>query len=301
MGEALKPPIFLLGNVRSGTSMMHDLFDLHPQVASWYEPRTVWVYADPGRQHDYFDESDATERVKRYIRKRFLRYQREHGGLRIMEKTPSNILRIPYVRAIFPESKYVYMVREPLANLSSSEIKWRAPITLKHAMGRFWLTPKLQLPYYVGRLVRDTFRSRVLKRKHVSVWGVRYRGIYDDLKRLTPEEVIAKQWVACSVQAIKDIARLPKDLVLHLRYEDFVSDPVAHFTQICEHFDLPMTKRIEDALRSTVDAGRQHKWRRLDPSVLPKCLPILQEEMQRYGYSVPSELDGIQSETHCRE
>jgi len=42
----LKIPIFLFGNVRCGTSLMRNLFNLHPEIVKWYEPRTVWVYAE---------------------------------------------------------------------------------------------------------------------------------------------------------------------------------------------------------------------------------------------------------------
>ena len=230
MSRELKPPIFLLGNVRSGTTMMWEYFDLHPQVKSWYEPRTVWVYADPRRLHDRFDEADATPGVVRYIRKRFLNYQEHHGGLRVMEKTPSNLVRIPYVQKIFPESKYLYMVRSPLSYLSSSELKWRKAITLRHALDRLWESPTSQLPYYAGRLFVDHFRKKVLRKKHVSVWGIRYEGIYDELKVMDTEEVIAKQWAYASRQANEDLKKLDPAKVLYMRYEDFVADPIGKFS-----------------------------------------------------------------------
>ena len=74
----LKPPIFLIGSVRSGTTMFHHIFNLHDDVKSWFEPRTIWMYADPGRRHDRFTEDDATSRVKKYIRKRFLQFQKRN-------------------------------------------------------------------------------------------------------------------------------------------------------------------------------------------------------------------------------
>ncbi len=290
VAEQLKPPIILFGNVRSGTSMMHDLFDLHPQIKSWYEPRTVWVYADPARKHDRFDASDATPRVKRYIRKRFLKFQRTHGNRRIMEKTPSNLLRIPYVDAIFPEAKYVYMVREPLANLSSSEIRWRTPIHMQHTLERLRETPKLQLHFYLGRFLYDNISVRILKRKHVSVWGVRYPGVYDDLNTLTTEQVIAKQWVKCCQQASADLAEIDPARVLRIRYEDFVASPVDQFQEIARHFDIEVTPAIECALRETVDPGRQNKWRRLDEQILRDCLPILHKQMRAEGYEIPDDV-----------
>jgi hypothetical protein len=283
----LKPPIFLLGNVRSGTSMMLRFFDAHPDVVSWYEPRTVWCYAAPTRPHDRFTERDATPRVRRYIRGRFLKYQRRHGGLRVMEKTPSNMFRIPYVRAIFPEAKFVYIVREPLANLSSSEIRWRKSINRGHLIERLAETPRSQLPFYVGRLVRDQLRKRVLRRRHVSVWGVRYPGIGDDLRTMSTEEVIAKQWASCSRQAEEDLADLGPGTVHRLRYEDFVSDPVTRFREVLAHFDLPPSAEVDEEVRTSVDPNRQQKWRRLDPAVIERCLPYLADEMERHGYEIP--------------
>ena len=285
----LKPPIFLLGNVRSGTSLMHDLFDMHPEVKSWYEPRTIWAYADPGRRHDRFDENDATPDVVTYIRGRFLRYQRKHGNARIMEKTPSNLMRIPYVRAIFPEARYLYLVREPLANISSSEFMWQTPVHANKVWRRLKETPKTQLHYYFARYVVDHTRVRLLRKKYQSVWGVRYPGIYRDIRRLRVEEVIAKQWVACSQQARADLAALDPSIMLNMRYEDFVASPVDQFARVLGHFDLDMTPEIERALEERVDPNRQQKWRRLDPEVIHAALPILSEEMQRHGYDLPDE------------
>ena len=289
MPDKLKPPIFLLGNVRSGTTMIQNFFAEHPDIVRWFEPRTVWVYAAPRRKHDRFDASDARPRVKRYIRKRFLKYQRMHDGRRIMEKTPSNMMRIPYVEAIFPESKYLYLVREPLAQLSSSEIEWQKPINRWKAWSRVKETPKTQLYYYAGRAFMDHFKVRVLKHRHVSVWGVRYPGIYDDLKTLTTEEVIAKQWVACSQQAEADLATIDPAKVLRMRYEDFVADPVTNFNRILEHFDLDMPRELAASVKTKTDPSRQQKWKRLDPEVLRRCLPILEDEMARHGYAIPDE------------
>ncbi len=290
MSGELKPPIFLLGNVRSGTTMMWAYFDLHPDVKSWYEPRTVWVYADPCRKHDRFDADDATPRVTRYIRNRFLRYQKSHSGRRVMEKTPSNLVRIPYVQKIFPEAKYLYMVRNPLSYLSSSEIKWRKAITLKHMAERLWESPTSQLPYYGARLFLDHFRKKVLRKKHVSVWGIRYEGIYNDIKTMEVEQVIAKQWAYASRQAAEDLKQVDPSKVLYMRYEDFVADPGQKFATICRHFDLPVNEDVLQKVNADADPNRQTKWKRLDPQLLKRCITHLRDEMDRHGYTVPDEL-----------
>ena len=129
MPSELKPPILLFGNTRSGTTIVQKVMSTHPDIVGWYEPNALWLFADPGRIHDEFDESDATDRVKKYIRKRFLKYQEQHGGRIVLEKTPQNILRIPYVRAIFPEATFLFIVRNPFSFISSVEHKWQRPVT----------------------------------------------------------------------------------------------------------------------------------------------------------------------------
>src|SRR5919108_5845859 len=122
MSGELRPPIILFGNFRSGTTILQKVISTHPDVVKWYEPYGLWLCADPGRSHDEFDENDATDKVKRYIRNKFLKYQQQHGNRIIMEKSPTNVLRIPYVRAIFPEASFLYIVRNPLSFISSVEL-----------------------------------------------------------------------------------------------------------------------------------------------------------------------------------
>ncbi len=283
------PPILLLGNVRSGTSMVQGFFEQCPGVVSWFEPRTVWMYADPSRRHDRFTAEDATPKVKAYIRKRFAKQQQTLGG-RIMEKTPSNVMRLPYVHAIFPECKLIYIVRDPLAQVSSSEFRARNAINPRHARRRVLETPKTQLHHYLWRALVDHFRKKVLRRKHVSVWGVRYEGIYDDLKRTPREEVLAKQWAACSKQMAEDIAALPEGLVYQVRYEDLVADPATHFVAMCAHVGIEPPPEAIEQVRQTADPTRQGKWKRMDPQLIEAILPHVESEMARHGYSPPTDL-----------
>jgi hypothetical protein len=294
----LKPPIFLIGSVRSGTTMFHHIFNLHDDVKSWFEPRTIWMYADPGRRHDRFTEDDATSRVKKYIRKRFLQFQRKHGNKRVMEKTPANTLKVSYVEAIFPESKMLYIIREPFANLSSAELRWQTKKNNWHHLWvRFMECPKSQLHYYIGRFLIDNFRRNILRKKYFSIWGVRYKGIYKELKekKLTHEELICKQWVECSRQAEEDLAKMDQSKVMRIRYEDFVENPIKMYREITKHFDLTLTEELESKIKEMVDPSRQDKWTRLDKDVLKKCYPIVKDEMQRHGYET-AEIENLLSD-----
>lgn len=289
----LRPPIILFGNTRSGTTIVQRLLATHPDVVDWYEPRTLWLYADPGRNHDQFEESDARPKVKRYIRRRFAAYQKRHDDRIVMEKTPANILKIPYVRAIFPEATYLFMVRNPFSFISSVEMKWQRPVSAKGVRRRLRSTPMTQLHHYAGRLIRDQLGTRLLHRKYLSRWGPRYQGMDEDLATLDLLTVIARQWARCSRKAAEDLARFPQGKVLGFPYEDFVEDPIAHLDRITQHCGLRLTGDMERAAKEWVDRDRQHKWQRFEKSDLARILPELSEEMERHGYEIPPEIAEI--------
>jgi hypothetical protein len=293
MSEELKPPIILFGNFRSGTTMLQKIIASHPAVVPLYEPVGIWLYADPSRDHDEFDEADATPRVKRYIRKWFLKFQRENGNRIIVEKTPHNILKIPYVRAIFPEARFIYIVRNPLSFVSSVEIKWQRPVGTKRIKARIKKTPFTQLHHYVGRLLKQQWYGRVLKRKYLPIWGPRYRGIHGDLKENQLLTVIARQWARSAAKAERDLAQFEPGQVLRLRYEDFVDDPLSWLQRICEHCGLEMTTDLAREVQEMVKTDRKLKWQRFDPGELARIMPELKSEMQRAGYSIPEEVTEV--------
>jgi hypothetical protein len=290
MSSELKPPIILFGNTRSGTTIVQKVMSTHPDIVEWYEPRTLWLYADPGRRHDEFDESDATDKVKRYIREQFLKFQKQHGNRVVMEKTPANILKIPYVRAIFPEATCLFMVRNPFSFISSVEMKWQRPVSSKGIGRRLQSTPVTQLHHYAGRLIMQQLDKRVLRRKYMSLWGPRYKGMERDLKTHDLLTVIARQWSVCSRKAEEDLALFGNGQVLRLRYEDFVADPISDLERICAHCGLEMTNDMVRAANEWVKSDRQLKWHRFDPRDLARILPEIDDEMQRHGYEIPTEI-----------
>jgi hypothetical protein len=290
MSGELRPPIILFGNFRSGTTLLQRLISNHPEVVSLYEPVGLWLYADPGRSHDEFSEKDATNKVKRYVRNEFLQYQQQNGNRIIAEKTPHNILRIPYVRAIFPEAHFLYIVRNPLSFVSSVELKWQQPATRKRIAKRLKSTPVTQLHHYLKRFISQQWNNRILGRKYLSIWGPRYKGIQEDLKTEDLMTVIARQWARSSAKAERDLSLFEDGRVLRLRYEDFVENPVSDMERICAHCGLQMTSDMAKTIKETVKTDRKLKWQRFEPHVLARIIPELSGEMERNGYEIPVEI-----------
>jgi hypothetical protein len=290
MPAELKAPIFLFGNTRSGTTIVQKVLATRPDIAGWYEPNALWLYADPGRIHDEFDERDATDKVKRYIRGRFLNYQKANGNCVVLEKTPQNILRIPYVRAIFPEATFMFIVRNPFSFISSVELKWQRPVTGMGVVRRLKDMPLSQLHFWVYRYLNQVLNKRIRRRKYLSIWGPRYIGIQDDLKKYDQLTIVARQWSVCSLKAERAMAAFEDGQMLRLKYEDFVDDPISDLERICAHCGLDMTNEMVKAAGELVKSDRKIKWQRFDPRDLARIMPEIRPEMERHGYEVPPEI-----------
>lgn len=290
MRDKLRPPIILFGNTRSGTTIVQKVIATHPDVVGWYEPNPIWLYPDPGREHDEFEESDATDRAKRYIRKRFLKYQERNGNHIVMEKTPQNLLRIPYVREIFPEATFLFIVRDPFSFINSVERKWQLTVTGRGIIRRLKDTPINTLHHWVRRYIVQQVHKRILRRKYLAIWGPRYKGIQEDLKAHDQLTVIARQWAVPSRKAENDMASFDDGQILRLKYESFVDDPISHLEKICKHCGLEINDYMVKATKDMVKSDRKMKWQRFDPERLALILPEINDQMHLHGYEIPEEI-----------
>jgi hypothetical protein len=272
--------------------MVQNVLSVHPDIVKWYEPRTLWLCADPKRSHDEFDEGDATEKVKKYIRKRFLRYQRQHSNRIVMEKTPTNIFKIRYVHEIFPEATFMYIVRNPFSFISSVELKWQRTASKKGIRRRLKCTPVTQWHHYARDLFMQQFNKRIRGHKYLIIWGPRYKGIDQDFKTHDMLSVIARQWAEGSRKAEEALSYISrsKGQVLRIKYEEFVEAPIQEMERICRYCGIDLTDDMVRSAKESVKADRQDKWKRFDPRDLARVLPEISDEMARHGYEVPPEI-----------
>jgi hypothetical protein len=155
---------------------------------------------------------------------------------------------------------------------------------------RLKATPVTQLHHYLKRFFSQQWSKRILRRKYLSIWGPRYKGIQEDLKSEDLLTVIARQWARSSRKAERDLAGFEEGQVLRLRYEDFVEDPVSEMERIFAHCGLQMTSDIAKTVKETIKSDRNLKWQRFDPHDLARIIPEIQDEMQRHGYELPIEI-----------
>jgi len=279
----LDRPIILVGTQRSGTTWLGRAFSQSPEVAYWPEPRPVWVYRHWFRPDDVLTAADATDPVKDYISRRFGRFVARHGAHRFCEKTPGNCLRIPFIHAVFPDARFVLILRDGRAVFrSTNQMRAGGPGWIRIAQ-RIRESSVVDYLAYVDRL---PWLARKLMRRPLPFWGVRPPGWKEWLRTNSPHVVVARQWASTICRAIEDFEQLPENQKILIRYEDLTRNPAQTFDRIQAVVRLEKPKPVRDYLVGTADPARSAKWKReLPPDLLAEIRPYLEPTFRRLGYA----------------
>jgi hypothetical protein len=102
---------FIIGSPRSGTSILGELLNSHPDINYIFEAIDIWEIAGHGENKSHrLTEIHATNDTSQKIRDWFKEH--EQGKPVLIEKNPRNSLRIPFVHSIFPDAKFIYIFRD---------------------------------------------------------------------------------------------------------------------------------------------------------------------------------------------
>src|SRR5690606_26806424 len=78
--------------------------------------------------------ADASAEIITAVQRNFAQSLRDRDGraplpgatVRLLEKTPKNTLRLPFLRQVFPDARFVYLYREPREVLASMIEAWQS-------------------------------------------------------------------------------------------------------------------------------------------------------------------------------
>ena len=153
------PMLFILGKGRSGTSLLQNLLNAHPRITAGPESRFAVIFYPLFGHIKKWKESDIIDFVnKLYLEPLFnlfweldkneltqtllsvkdvasyellckiVYYQRSKGKdnlIYISDKNPEYVLYLDTIEKIFPEAKFVHIVREPRDNVYSQIISFK--------------------------------------------------------------------------------------------------------------------------------------------------------------------------------
>ncbi|MCC6301281.1 MAG: sulfotransferase [Gammaproteobacteria bacterium] len=121
--------IFLGGAPRSGTTLLQNILDMHPDILGGPEflhlPDIMQLR---GKLRDsvargWIDlicsAEDVDGRIRDLVTGFLLTFADRHGARFLSEKTPENVLVFPRLVEVFPDSKFIHIVRDPRATVAS--------------------------------------------------------------------------------------------------------------------------------------------------------------------------------------
>ncbi len=164
MSRFSRPPFFVLGCVRSGTTMLRQILARHPALVCpeethlfrWPHPfgtpdyrnlsannRTLRRHREiDGIAEDSFAEMLAGSLTRRELAERYMEAyaaERKPGATRWFEKSPQNVYGVQLIRGLFPEARILHIVRHPLEVVASLKLGKVMKVTSVVGAANYWL------------------------------------------------------------------------------------------------------------------------------------------------------------------
>ncbi len=118
---SVERPIFIVGTGRSGTTLLGKILSLHREVGFLNEPKALWHAIHPhedvignydrGPAAYRLGRHDVYEEIVRHAHRLYGAYLTTVGASRVLDKYPELVFRIPFVRSIFPDAHFLFVVR----------------------------------------------------------------------------------------------------------------------------------------------------------------------------------------------
>jgi hypothetical protein len=265
-------PVFIVGAPRSGTSLLYAILRTSAAFDHWPgEAHEVWEadYHPALREWEsnVLDAGDVRPDAARRIRRSF--FLTAGKNKRLLDKTPRNSFRVPFVDALFPDSCFVFLQRDGRENINSLINAWRTP------RYRTYLLPE---PHAIPGVDPNWWKF------------VLYPGWRDDL--YGPLEIVcARQWTSSNDHALKGLDAVASDRTITVRYEDLVDRPVEETARVMDFLGLPFENAVRERAAQThenpiniVTPPERGKWRRENPSEIQGILDLIAPTMVALGY-----------------
>lgn len=263
-------PVIIVAAPRSGSTLLFETLKRHPGLWTLGDETHVEIESIPGlalSDHAFasnaLDATDLTPDIRARLLSNFSLQLRDIAGrrwltldaarpdsVRLLEKTPKNALRIPFLAELFPDARFIFLYRDSAENLGSMMDAWQS--------GRFVTYPGL--PEWSG-----------------PPWSLLLPPGWQALKGRPPAEVALLQWQSANLAILDALSALPRERWRVVDYATLVKEPAEVFRRASGFMDLAPEQRIEAELsgrglprsRYTLTPPAKDKWQRHADALQP--------------------------------
>ena len=274
----VEKPIFILGTGRSGTTILGIVLSIHREVGYLNEPKAIWHVIHPhediigsysqGDAKYRLTTEDATDEMHQRAAQMFGAYLTATRSKRLVDKYPELIFRVDFVRALFPDARFIFLVRNGW-DTCQSIAAWskRLGVEVNGEKHDWWGVNDRKWRLIVEQLVEtDPVFSEIA-------------GEIKQFERHFDRAVV--EWIVTMQEGL----RLMQDSAngIHLvRFEDLTLEPDKTLAALCDFCELPMDRTFQEYARKTLHPVPARKPFDLHPKITPVFFGL----MEQLKYSV---------------
>ena len=259
-------PVFIVSAPRAGSTLLFnnlsacaDLWTTGEENHELLETITGLHPKDKNYHSNRLLADDASIEILTELRQRFsqrlvnqqgqwyqdLNDQQRPNAVRFLEKTPKNALRIPFIKALFPDAVFIYLYRAPYANINSLMEGWRS---------RRFIAYK-NLPEW-------SFKD----------WSFLLTPDWQKLNNKSIVEISAHQWTIANQTIMTDIKALSASDWTMLNYDELITDPQTQLKKLVEFMQMEFSPQnfVTNNLAVTpvtLSAPHANKWKKNAPEL----------------------------------
>ncbi len=264
--KKVRKPIFITGSGRSGTTMLGVLMSMHKDVSFLNEPKAMWhsIYSEEDVIGSYgqnqsakytLDDNDANEEVCRNANKLFGAYLRATFNYRVVDKYPEHIFRINFVKKIFPDAKFIFLVRNGWDTCASID-KWSKRLGKK-------VNDDVHDWWGINQRKWELMKSELVPNEPL------LSGAISEINRFSDHlNMAAVEWIITMQYGLRQIRDEKQDLLL-VKYEGLVANPARELLRLLQYCDLDNDPVLNQYAMKTLQPGRSHNRFDIHESIRP--------------------------------
>lgn len=275
---------FIVGSPRSGTKIFRDTLEAHPSVTTTDHPlEEIWTTGQADVKHEEYNPDTITPDIRETVQRAFERKLTNTEFF--VEKNVRNSLRIPYIRDIFPDAKFLHIIRDGRDAATSIRKRWQNPIDWNYYLSSRGLQLSLRdIFFYSFRLGGMLLKRIIQGRKHVDIWGPHYPGLTEDLKQRSLLEVSALQWKHC-VEAARRDGPVESDSYFELHYETLMTNPREVLDPLRDFMNLSSNEAWVSFAEQNFRPDSMGRWKKdLSDQELQQIEPIICDLLDDLNY-----------------